>query len=577
MLTRSITGWILSATAMYCCSLATAQSPDAIYHHAQVLTVDNQFTIVEAFAVTGERITALGSDEGVLKTAGPNTKLIDLEGKTVIPGLMDSHVHAAGASVFEYDHPVPTMNNIADVLDYIRSRAAVVPPGNWIVINQVFITRLAEQRFPTRAELDAAAPNHPVCFRTGPDASLNSLALAANKIDENYRVPDGVPAKVEIDPTTGRPTGILRNHSRLIKVGSTAKDPDADGKAAALEKLLHDYNSVGITSIAERSVSPDSLKTFQNLFDNDKLSCRVFLNWSVDPNAAWPDVEKQVRQAIDHPLHTYNDRLWLRGVKVFLDGGMLTGSAYMRKPWGVSRIYSIDDPEYRGLKYIEPERLYQLAKLCLENDLQFTAHSVGDGAVDALIAAYEQVNESFPVRPARPCITHCNFMSREAIEKMQRLGITADLQPVWLWLDGVTLEKQFGVQRLSYFQPYRALRDAGVIVGGGSDHMQKIGSLRSINPYNPFLGMWIPVNRIPRGGDHALHSEQKIDRREALRLYTIDNAFVMLDEKNRGSLEVGKLADFAVLADDFLKCSDTELRDMQVLQTFIGGKQVYAK
>ncbi|MGN6545044.1 MAG: amidohydrolase, partial [Aureliella sp.] len=461
-------------------------------------------------AVRGERIVATGSNDEMLRLADAKTERIDLQGRTVLPGLIDSHVHAAGASVFEFDHPVPTMQTVKDVLDYVRSRAAVVEPGQWIVVNQVFITRLDDQRFPTRAELDAVAPDHPVCFRTGPDASLNSAALAKAGIDRDYQVPEGITAKVERDPATGEPTGIIRAFGKIVKVSDPSRSPKQEERRAALAKLLADYNSVGITSIAERSVSPDSLRLFESLLADDRLTCRVFLNWGVEPNAAWPDVEKQVRTAVEHPLHAYNDRLWLRGVKVFLDGGMLTGSAYMRQPWGVSRIYSIDDPNYRGLKYIEPERLYQLAKLCLENDLQFTAHSVGDGAVHALLDAYEQVNQDFPVRKSRPCITHCNFMSREAIDTMARLGVVADLQPAWLWLDGATLEKQFGNERMAYFQPYRSIFEAKVVVGGGSDHMQKVGSFRSINPYNPFLGMSVAIARKPRGRSQPLHPEQSL-------------------------------------------------------------------
>ena len=571
-------GWLAWIAAALAVGVARAQvevpsdpaatGPLTLFHHGQVLTVDPNFSIAEAFAVRGQRIIAVGSNEEILKLAAANSQQVDLQGRTVLPGLIDSHVHAAGAAVFEFDHPVPTMQSVADVLEYVRSRAAVVPAGKWIVVNQVFITRLDDQRFPSRSELDTVAPNHPVCFRTGPDASLNSAALREAGIDRNYRVPEalGTTAKVERDPQ-GEPTGILRNYGKLIRVADTARSPTAEQRAAALVKLLADYNAVGITSIAERSVSPDSLKLFESLLAADQLNCRVFLNWSVDPAAAWPDIEKQVRQAIDHPRHAYSDRLWLRGVKVFLDGGMLTGSAYMREPWGVSRIYSIDDPQYRGIRYIEPERLYQLAKLCLANDLQFTAHSVGDGAVHALIEAYEQINGDFPVKPTRPCITHCNFMSREAIDKMAALGIVADLQPAWLWLDGATLEKQFGLQRLTYFQPYHSIFQSGVIVGGGSDHMQKVGSLRSINPYNPFLGMSIALSRIPRGRQAPLHPQEKINREQALRLYTVNNAYLMFDEANRGSLEVGKLADFCIIDRDFLKCSVEDLAETQVTAT----------
>ncbi|MCY3022902.1 MAG: amidohydrolase family protein, partial [Planctomycetota bacterium] len=163
----------------------------------------------------------------------------------------------------------------------------------------------------------------------------------------------------------------------------------------------------------------------------------------------------------------------------------------------------------------------------------------------------------------------------EAIENMRALGIVAVLQPAWLYLDGVTLLAQFGEKRLSYFQPYRALFDRGVIVGGGSDHMQKLDSLRSINPYNPFLGMWIALTRQPRWTDTPLHPEQCITREEAIRLYTINCAWLTFEEKEKGSLEAGKLADFIVLDRDILTCPSGEVRDIKVRETWLGGKRVY--
>lgn len=242
---------------------------------------------------------------------------------------------------------------------------------------------------------------------------------------------------------------------------------------------------------------------------------------------------------------------------------------------GKSDIYSITDPDYRGIRFIPQEDLVHMAKFALERELQFTAHSVGDAAVHALIEAYAEVNKTLPVRPCRPCITHCNFMSLEAIQQMQQLGIVADLQPAWLWLDGATLRKQFGDERLAYFQPYRSIFEHGVIVGGGSDHMQKIGSLRSVNPYNPFLAIWITLARQPRRADQPLHAEQAITREQALRLYTINNAFLTFEEKEKGSLEVGKLADFVVLKTDILSCPVDDIRNITVSETYVGGQRVY--
>ena len=560
---------------LMCAAAVWAQAPDLIIQNAKVVTVDAQFRIAQAIAIRGDRITAVGSNAEVLKQRGTNTRIVDGRGKTILPGLMDSHVHAVDASMYEYDHEIPTMETIADVLRYIRSRAAVVPKGEWISLSQVFITRLREQRYPTRHELDSAAPEHPVVFATGPDASLNSLALRKAGITNATKPPAGQAGKVELDPKTGEPTGILRSASHFLKVPQPAKKPTEAERLRRLKMMLADYNSVGLTSIAERDASDADVELYRTLRRQNQLTCRVFVNYHIEPTQSWEKVQAQILKAANDPLHKYDPWLWLRGLKSYLDGGMLTGSAYMREPWGLSKIYSITDPNYRGLRYIEPEPLYRAARFALQNDLQFTAHSVGDGAVHALIDAYERVNREFLVRNQRPCITHANFMSPEAVQKMRDIGIVADLQPAWLERDGATLRAQFGDARLRYFQPYKSLFAAGVTVGGGSDHMQKIGSMRAINPYNPFYAMWVTLVRQPRWTEQPLHPEERITREQAIRLYTINNAFLTFAEKEKGSLEVGKLADFIVLHEDILTCPIDQVKSIQVAETWVGGKQVY--
>jgi hypothetical protein len=554
----------------------TAQAPDLLLHHARIVTVDGQFRIAEAMAVRGERIVAVGTNDEVLRLAGPKTEKIDLKGQTVLPGLIDSHAHPPWAAVYEFDHPVPDMETIADVLAYIRSRAKALQPGQWITVEQVFITRLRDQRFPTRQELDEAAPNHPVLFRTGPDAALNSPALKRSGIDKDFKVADGQAGYIERDPATGEPTGILRNCTRFVKVVSPERKPTDADRDACMKALLAAYNEVGLTGVTDRATTDEAIGIFKRLKDRGELTCRVYLTYYVDAALPIEKIEDAIVRAQRHPLHEYNNLLWLKGFKIFLDGGMLTGSAYMREPWGVSKIYSITDPAYRGLLFIQPEKLTRIVRLAMEHDLQPTAHSVGDGAVHALIDAYEAVNKDFPVRPLRPCISHANFMSREAVDRMAAVGIVADMQPAWLYLDGTTLEAQFGEARLAYFQPYRALFDKGVIVGGGSDHMQKLGSLRSINPYNPFLAIWTVLARQPRWTDKPLHPEQCLTRQEAIRFYTINNAYLTFEERQKGSLEAGKLADFIVLDRDILTCPVDDVRDIKVRETWLGGKKVYA-
>ncbi len=555
---------------------AAAQEADLVLLHGKIVTVDPDFHIAEALAARGDRIVAVGTNDEIARLAGRATRKIDLHGKTVLPGLMDSHSHGSDACLYEFDHPVPEMETIADVLRYLKSRAAAAKPGDWIVLRQVFITRLRDQRFPTRAELDSVAPRNPVYFGTGPDASVNSLALKASGIDRNYRVPEGQTCRIERD-ANGEPTGILRSCGRLIQIQSGEKKPTPEDRKQRLKMMLADYNSVGLTSISERDLDDPGLEAYRKLKESNELTCRVFVMYGVNAQLPLEQVKARIQAAARGPLHTYNNMLWVRGIKTYLDGGMLTGSAYMLQPWGVSKVYSIEDPKYRGMRYIDPGKLYQIARFALKNDMQFTAHSVGDGAVHAMLDAYSEINQEFPVRASRPCITHANFMSAEAIRKMKELGVVADLQPAWLWLDGATLRKQFGAERLRYFQPYKSLFESGVIIGGGSDHMQKIGSFRSINPYNPFLGMWIALTRQPRWTDQPLHPEQRISREQAIRLYTINNAFLMFEEKQKGSLEKGKLADFIVLDRDILTFPVDEVKSIQVEQTYLGGKLVYQR
>lgn len=548
--------------------------PDLILYNGKVVTVDREFSIAEALAVSADRITAVGTNAEVQSLAGSETRLVDLEGKTVLPGLIDTHTHPLGAALYEFDHAVPEMETIADVLEYFRQRARVVPEGSWIRLQQVFITRLREQRYPTRAELDEAAPKHAAYFRTGPDASLNSLALELSGIDKDFRIPQGELGRIERE-ADGEPTGIIRSGAHLIKFEESQRAPTRDDQRRRLKELLAAYNRVGLTSIADRNASAEAVELYEELLSRDELTARVFVSFAINAQDPLEDIESSIAKLARHPRHRYGSMLWLRGIKFFLDGGMLTGSAYMREPWGVSEVYSITDPDYRGLRFVPPGRTYAILRLALRHGLQPTAHSVGDGAVHALIDAYEEINDEFRVRAMRPCITHSNFMSPEAVQRMAEIGIVADLQPAWLERDGATLLKQFGEARLRYFQPYKSLRDAGVIVGGGSDHMQKIGDMRSINPYNPFFGMWIALARQPRWTDATLQPEQRITRQDAIRLYTANNAFITFTEDDKGSLEAGKLADLIVLDRDILECPVDEVKQIRVERTYLGGRLVH--
>jgi predicted amidohydrolase YtcJ len=565
----------LLLAAMLTCDVGSAaeEVADLILHNGKIVTVDRRFSIVTAMAVRGPRILAVGSDADVLKTKGKKTKIVDLAGKTVLPGLIDSHVHPTSAAMTEFDHPVPDMETIQDVLDYVKSRAKALPKGEWISVRQVFITRLREQRYPTRAELDAAAPQHPVVFSTGPDASVNSLALRESGIDKDYRL-SGT-GQVERDPLSGEPTGILRSCSRILKVKSTPSKATAKDRLRRLEELFRDYNSVGLTAVADRDADEADMDLYRELHKRGGQTVRIAVSRSLDTGGQVNQVRDRIKKIAADPFCRGDAMLRIIGVKTYLDGGMLTGSAYMRQPWGVSKIYSIRDPEYRGVLMIPRDRLLPIVRATIESGLQFTAHSVGDGAVHLLLDVYEDINKTTAIAKTRPCITHSNFMSYEAATKLAKLGVVVDIQPAWLYLDTRTLVAQFGYDRLRYFQPLKTIFESGGMAGGGSDHMQKIGSLRSINPYNPFLGMWVTMTRRARWYDGQLHPEEALNREQALRFYTINNAHLLFLEGQVGSLETGKAADFIVVDRDFLTCPIDQVLETKVLQTYLGGKVVW--
>ena len=561
-------------------ALATTASlqaaPSLILHHARVVTLDPALPFAEAVAIDeAGRITAVGDAQTLLALRNSATQVVDLGGKTLLPGLMDSHVHPS-AAMTEFDHEIPTMESIADVLAYIASRVQVSQPGELILVRQVFITRLQEKRYPTRAELDRVAPANPVVFSTGPDAMLNSLALKLSGYTRDFSPAPGSPGKMEVD-ADGEPTGLLRSLNPNVKAPSSAKSPTPQDTYRRTAELFRAYNAVGLTTVADRDSNLRMIELYQQMRDKGDLTVRMRISSSIPPMGLWPACAQAIEEIIRHPLAQPDPLLQIIGTKVYLDGGMLTGSAWMSEPWGVSEAYGISDPAYRGVQKIPADRLKQLVEKVTAAGLQFTAHSVGDAAVKLLIDTYEDVNQRHSIRAARSSVTHCNFMQPESITKAARLGVCIDMQPIWLRMDGRTLTHHFGQDRMALFQPLRACFDQGVIVGGGSDHMQKLGSLRSINPYNPWLGMWTAITRKARHLDEPVHPEHALTREEALRFYTTHNAYLLKNETHTGSIQKGKLADLILTDRDPLACPIDDLPDTQVLKTWLGGRLVFEK
>jgi len=581
-MTRTISLWIFVATCIVCgdadvrSETGPAETADFIIHHANIVTVADRFRLARAIAIKGDRILAVGDDKAILKLKGLNTRVLDAHGRTVLPGLYDSHVHPLSAATSELTEPLPNLKSLADVFSYIRKKAKETPEGEWIVLRFAFPTRLKEARFPTLAELDKAAPRHPVLYNAGPASMINSTALKVCGV--TAKTPNPPNGSIVRDPATGEATGLIRNADSVLKGVPPGSNTSGAGRRDAVKKLFALYNSRGITSIGDRSASREAVDLYYSLLKNKELTVRINVARSFNPYGTREQIARRFddlpgKDHLGGP--TGAGGIWIRigPIKFFLDGGMLNGTAYMRQPWPKGETYQVVEDDYRGLLFVPPDQVKVVVEEAAKRKWQVTAHTAGEAAMDVLLDAYEFVNRITPIKEMRHCITHANFPSQRNLERCKQLGVCADVQPAWLYKDGATLARVLGRERIRWFQPYASWLEYATI-GGGSDHMIKLDDLEAVNPWNPWLGMSIGITRKTEAG-LILNPDERLTRAQALRLYTINNAYLHHEEKEKGSLETGKLADLIVIDRDYLTCPVEDIAGTRVLMTMVGGQVVY--
>ena len=562
---RLISGLTVSA------ALLSAANADLILRNGKIVTVDQKFTIQQSVAVKGGKIAAVGSDAAVLKAErGPETKVIDLKGKTVLPGLVDAHVHAVDSGLSEFRGPLPPLNSFAAVRAFVMQQAAKTPKGEWIVVPRTFPTRLTELQMPTREVLDFEK-DHPVLFDASYVVILNSYGLRKCGITRDTPNP---PAGEIVKDAKGEPTGVLKNaQSLIVGLNRTAHFTEAE-KLDALEQQLKRYVAAGLTTVGDRAVNPEQINLYQKLKAAGRLPLRVVMTWRPDASQPTGTLQQQIQSA---PYTTNSGDSWLKfgTFKLTLDGGMTIGTAYQRYPYGAfgKQLYGKTDPDDRGQLFIPPANLLAIMRTARDRGWQLTTHDQGGGAVDNFLDTLQQLDSEKPIAPTRSHVMHASFQSPEAIARMKKLGILADVQAPWLYLDGDALEQVFGDAGMRYFYPLRSYIDAGIIVAAGSDHMIGHDKNNAVNPYNPFLSMWTEITRLTVRGK-VIHPEQKISRAEALKTHTIWPAYLQFSEKERGSIEPGKLADLVAIDRDYLTCPEAEVKDIQPVMTIIDGKVV---
>jgi predicted amidohydrolase YtcJ len=567
----------LASLLLFLPAILAAADADLILHGGKVVTVDAAFSVQEAVAVKNGRIAAVGRSEQILsRERGAQTQIINLEGRTVLPGLADGHVHALGAALSELSAPYRVLRSYSDIQNYIREQAAKVPKGEWIMVPKTFPTRLLEMRMPTREVLDVAT-EHPVYYDATHGAAVNTYALRKSGITRELVSKWG--AQIATDEN-GEPSGILsRRATPLLKgVPGRTEAFTRKQKLDALEAMLKRYVAAGLTTVTDRGVHPEEYDLYQQLKADKRLPLRVVMTFrpTADRGAA-----ERVSGEINDSAWAYtkgDDWLKFGAFKVGLDGGMNVGTAYMREPYGPfsAQLYGISNPDHRGERHFTPEDLLSVMSAARDKGWQMSAHSQGGGAVDLLLDIFEKLDKERPIAPTRSYLIHASFQSPDSIARAKRMGVSVDVQPAWLYLDGVALNKVMSKEAMRYFNPYRSLVDAGILIEGGTDHMIGWDKNTAINPYNPFLGMWIAITRQTTQGE-VIHPEERLTREQALKMYTAWSAYLSRSEKDRGSIEPGKLADMVVIDRDYLTCPEDEIREIEPLQTIIGGRIAYSR
>jgi predicted amidohydrolase YtcJ len=537
--------------------LASAAPADLIIRDAHIVTVDPQFSIAHAAAVRDGKFIAVGGDAEVMKSAGPDTRVVDLHGKTVLPGFNDTHVHLTAGESVPVQVDLTHIRSIKDIQAKIAARAKQVKPGKWIVGTRGWWEyQLAEGRLPTRADLDAAAPGNPVAIPGPHYVIANSRALALAGVTRD--TPDPTGGQIYRD-SKGEPTGLLMDNATRFVRKFIPKPTEAQ-KEEGLKRVLALVNSHGLTSAGDPSGSAEDAALFRKLRDAGQLTVRVDFAYSIDPAEPLDQVEAELK-ALPKPGSDGDGMFRTDEIgETGLDGAELTALLNEDYP---------GRPGYRGLQKVPTEHFEKFAALVAKYGYRLRPHAVGDGAIDEALDAFEYANEQVPITDKRWMIDHAFLLGSTHYARVKRLGLIINSQYMHNYELGALILKAWKRPLADRSEPYAEWLKNGIMFAGGSDG--------PISYYaEPLLEIYGEVTRGTQWGG-KLGPDQGISRADAIRSVTINGAYTTFEEKLKGSIEPGKYADFVVLSDDILSIPAERFRDAKVLTTVLGGRAVFGR
>jgi predicted amidohydrolase YtcJ len=507
----------------------------------------------QALAVSGGKIVAIGSNEGIRAFQGPNTQVIDLGGHFVMPGFNDAHTHLASGGFEKLNVDLVGTKSLAEMQQRIAARAQTAAPGEWVVGRGWDHTLWAEQKTPVRQDIDAVSGGHPAIFVRvdGHIAIANSAALKAAGI--TAQTPDPHGGKIDRDEK-GEPTGILRETAQGA-VHSKIPPPSPAQRRRAAELALQDAAQWGITSAQDNSEWEDFL-TYEQMEKDGKLTLRIS-EWL--PFDAPVD---QLRKYRDH--HSAGDSM-LRTtmLKGFMDGSLGSRTAAMLAPF-------TDDPKNAGIPRYEQDALNQKAAERAKAGFQLGFHAIGDRGARMALDAFAYAEAQVPIKAAplfRYRIEHAQVVAPEDYKKFKDLSVIASMQPNHLLTDMNWAEAHIGAARAAHSYAWKEFLDDGVVLAFGTDY--------PVEPITPFRGVYAAVTRKNEAGTKEYFPEQKISIHQAIAAYTTGSAYAEFAENGKGTLQPGMLADFVVLDRDITRVAPPEILKTRVLRTVVGGKTLY--
>ena len=526
--------------------------PDLVFSNGKVVTVDDRFTIAQAVAVKGDRIIAVGSNQDIAKLAGSGTKTIDLMGRTVIPGLIDNHLHLLRAgNTWELELRWDGINSRKQAIEMLRARAKTVGPGGWVFnIGGWATAQFTDDRKPfTLAELDTIAPDNPVALQESYyQVFLNSRALKEFGLEAGKPDPSDFVAGSILRDAAGKPTGIIRGDIAATRpVAARMPKLPPDRLEASTEKLLKDVNRAGLTSFGVAGCNADVLEILQRWKAQNRLPVRVFCIGGAA--AGSPDqVDRSIGQIAKMKLFTGDTSI---------DDVVFGESVYTPLH---DRMFATDsDPQ--------PDQLAQWRRLAMEiakARLPLHVHAELRDTIDAFLDQIEAVDKEYPVRNLRWALAHVNQINASQLERMKKLGMYAAVHP-WAVINGAIMHEGFG-DGANDMPPLATIQKSGITWGLGSDGT-------AANQYLPMTALSFAVTGRMAGGLKVMR--QPIDREDALIAYTRKNAYFVFQEDNLGSIQAGKLADLVVLDRDYLTVPADQIKDIKPVMTVVGGKVVY--